>query len=533
MSEDLQLLRRYAARGPDAEAAFAALVHRHVDLVYAVARRTVGSPAQAEEVTQSVFLDLARQAGGLSPETPLVAWLHLVSRRTAVDAVRREKRRQARETAAAELAAGDERNESRAGWSAIEPLLDEAVESLPPADRTAILLRFFQNKSLREVGAALGTSDDAAQKRVSRALENLRTFLTRRGITVTAAGLAADLSAAALPTAPVALASGIAASVAATTATIGQAVAGAASATAAGLLPNSLAALAAAGVLGVAAYESNLWQLREAELDVTRRELAVRTAELHRLGTEQEAVATALRQARDRQATLTRLTGDDPAVAAAIEAWLQRRERLRQVVATRPEFDLPELAVLTEDDWFEAARELAHDDEAKLAEAMRTLQTKARNTLAGQVGRTLMRHVDAHGGALPATLADLARAAERGLTAELLGLFELRRQGSLHAFAADDWLLAEPVARAHRLGSRMYVARRGAGTEDLSEISDAEMRRAVRAFAAAHDGRLPVAAADLLDHLTTPPLPATREALLAKPAADFRPERLRPLLSGP
>jgi RNA polymerase sigma factor (sigma-70 family) len=504
-----------------------------VDLVYAVARRTVRSPAQAEEIAQSVFLDLARQAGCLPDDTPLVAWLHTVSRRTAVDVVRREVRRQAREQAAAELAHAEAGDATAAGWSAIEPLLDEALDSLPPPDRTAVLLRFFQNKSLRDVGAALGTSDDAAQKRVSRALEELRTFLTRRGITVTAAGLAADLSAAALPTAPVALASGIAASVAATTATIGQAVAGAASATAAGLLPKSLAALAAAGVLGVAAYETNLWQQREAELGVMRRERAVRTAELHRLGTEQEAVATALRQARDRHATLTRLTEDDPAVAAAIEAWLQRRERLRQIVATRPEFDLPELAVLTEDDWLEAARELAFDDEAKLAEAMRTLHTKARNTLAGQVGRALMRQVDAHGGALPATLADLVRVAELGLTTELLGLFELRRQGSIHDFAADDWLLAESVERAHRLGSRMYVARRGAGAEDLNEISDAEMRRAVRAFAAAHEGRLPVAAADLMDHLTTPPLPATREALLAKPATDFQPARLRQLLSTP
>src|SRR5437868_2642240 len=84
--------------------AFATLVERHLDLVYSVARRHVRSAALAEEVAQAVFVDLARSAAGLKPDVPLVAWLHVVSRRTAIDAVRREARRRARETEAAHLA---------------------------------------------------------------------------------------------------------------------------------------------------------------------------------------------------------------------------------------------------------------------------------------------------------------------------------------------------------------------------------------------------------------------------------------------
>ena len=199
---DLDLLQHYASGGVAAEKAFTTIVERHLNLVYSVARRQVRSPQLAEEVAQSVFVDLARNARRIDAGAPLAAWLHIVSRRTAVDVVRREARRQAREQAVATLA---DMKPSPSPWSAIEPLLDEAVESLPPADRAAILLRFFENKSLRDVGAALGTSDDAAQKRVSRALEQLRAFFLRRGVAVTAAGLAADMSANALQSAPLSL----------------------------------------------------------------------------------------------------------------------------------------------------------------------------------------------------------------------------------------------------------------------------------------------------------------------------------------
>ena len=203
MTPDTQLLRGYTeAKSQDA---FTELVRRHVNLVYSAALRQVRSPQLAEEISQSVFTDLARGADKLKPDTILTAWLYQVTRRTAIDVIRRESRRQVRERLAVEMAAMN----TSADWNHIEPLLEDAMEALEEADRAAILLRFFENKSLREVGQSLGTSDDAAQKRVSRAVERLREFFNKRGIGIGAGGLVALISANAVHAAPLALAAQI------------------------------------------------------------------------------------------------------------------------------------------------------------------------------------------------------------------------------------------------------------------------------------------------------------------------------------
>jgi RNA polymerase sigma factor (sigma-70 family) len=204
MTSDLELLQEYARN--KSEESFAALVNRHLNLVYSAAFRQVCSPQLAEEVAQSAFTDLARNAGKLKSDTLLTAWLYQVTRRTAVDAVRKESRRQLREQIAVEMT---NMNAIASDWPQIEPLLDDAMAALDDTDRAAVLLRYFENKSLREVGQALGTSDDAAQKRVSRAVERLREFFTRRGVTVGASGLAVVLSANAVQAAPVGLAATI------------------------------------------------------------------------------------------------------------------------------------------------------------------------------------------------------------------------------------------------------------------------------------------------------------------------------------
>ena len=205
MTSDLELLGQYARNR--AQDAFTEIVRRHVDLVYSAALRQVRSPQLAEEVAQSVFTDLARNTGKLKPDTVLTAWLYHVTRRTAVDVVRKESRRQLREQIASEMNA---MNATATDWTNVEPLLDEAMQTLDDTDRTAVLLRYFENKSLREVGQTLGTSDDTAQKRVSRAIERLREFFSRHGVTVGASGLVVVLSANAVQAAPIGLAGTIA-----------------------------------------------------------------------------------------------------------------------------------------------------------------------------------------------------------------------------------------------------------------------------------------------------------------------------------
>ena len=197
---DLELLARYARH--HAEDSFAEIVRRHLGLVYSAALRQVHSPQLAEEVAQSTFLKLAQHARQLAPDTILSAWLYQVTRREAIDVVRREARRQLREQIATEMNA---MNSTAADWTHIEPLLDEAMHALDETDRAAVLLRYFENKSLREVGQALGASENAAQKRLTRAVERLREFFAQRGVTVGSSGFIAVVSANAVQAAPVGL----------------------------------------------------------------------------------------------------------------------------------------------------------------------------------------------------------------------------------------------------------------------------------------------------------------------------------------
>ena len=204
-ANDLELLGEFAR--DHSQDAFTALVNRHLGLVYSAALRQVRSTHLAEEIAQTVFTSLARNAAKLTPDTILTAWLYRATRNASVDVIRSEARRQAREQLAHQMSALDD---SPADWSHIEPLLDEAMDSLDEKDRTAILLRFFENKSLQEVGAALGTSDDAAQKRVSRAVDQLREFFSKRKVAVAGTALVALLSANAVQATPAALVSTVA-----------------------------------------------------------------------------------------------------------------------------------------------------------------------------------------------------------------------------------------------------------------------------------------------------------------------------------
>ena len=203
--DDSTLLREYVER--DSEEAFAALVTRHVNKVYSVALRLTGNPHSAEEITQAVFVILARKSRQLGKRVILSGWLYQTARLTAVTFVRGSIRRARREQEACMQTALNE-NESDA-WVQIAPLMDAAMAGLNETDRHAVVLRFFDGKSLREVGAALGANEEAAKKRVSRALEKLRTFFAKRGVSSTTAIIAGAISAHSVQAAPVTLAKAV------------------------------------------------------------------------------------------------------------------------------------------------------------------------------------------------------------------------------------------------------------------------------------------------------------------------------------
>src|ERR1017187_2617283 len=188
-SDDIRLLKQYADE--NSESTFAELVARYVNLVYSAALRSAGNEHAAEEITQAVFIILARKAKSLGDKTVLSGWLYQTARLTAANYLRGEIRRQNREQEAymQSILNEPESDPSRRsgaeaeGWRQIAPLLDDAMGRLGEKDRNAIVLRFFENKNLSEVGAALGASEDAAKMRVNRALEKLRKIFSKRGVT--------------------------------------------------------------------------------------------------------------------------------------------------------------------------------------------------------------------------------------------------------------------------------------------------------------------------------------------------------------
>ena len=208
---DHDLLQDYAEHR--SEAAFTELVRRHVDLVYSAALRMAGDSHHAQDVTQGAFIALAQNAGQLTSHPVLSGWLHRTAQNLAANVVRANVRRQAREQEAATMnqLLADSGTGVPPVWSDIAPHLDAALGELNDAERDAVLLRYFEKKSAAEMAQILGTSDDAAQKRVSRAVEKLREFFSKRKITVGAGSLGILISANAVQSAPIGLAAAISA----------------------------------------------------------------------------------------------------------------------------------------------------------------------------------------------------------------------------------------------------------------------------------------------------------------------------------
>lgn len=205
--DDRQLLRKYVQNR--SEEAFAELTGRHINLVHSAALRQVRDHHLADDVTQVVFLLLARKAATLPEKTVLVGWLYRATHFAAGHVLRTERRRQLLHTKAAQIEPVMNYPDTESKWSDIAPVLDEALNQLGEKDRNAVLLRYFEQKSLLEVGRCLGSNEEAAKKRVSRALEKLKGLLAKRGVVLPLATLGVALATSSVKAAPAYLISSV------------------------------------------------------------------------------------------------------------------------------------------------------------------------------------------------------------------------------------------------------------------------------------------------------------------------------------
>jgi RNA polymerase sigma factor (sigma-70 family) len=216
--DDHELLARYSQDG--SETAFGELVSRYLNLVYSTARRLTNNSHHAQDITQGVFIILARKAGSLRRGTILSGWLYQTARLTAANFVRREIRRQQREHEAY-MQSSLNQPES-AEWEQIIPLFDEAMGRLGQVDRDAVVLRFFQNNTAAEVGKALNLSEAAAHKRVARAVEKLRDMFMKRGVALSSTAIAGTIAANSVQAAPAMVGSVLAGASLGSMATVGS-----------------------------------------------------------------------------------------------------------------------------------------------------------------------------------------------------------------------------------------------------------------------------------------------------------------------
>jgi RNA polymerase sigma factor (sigma-70 family) len=539
MTSDLELLQNYADR--NSEEAFAELIRRHLDLVYSAALRQVRSPQLAEEVAQSAFTDLARNAGKLKPDTILTAWLYQVARRTAIDVVRREARRQLREQIAVEMT---NMNATSTDWTHIEPLLDEAMHALDDTDRAAVLLRYFENKSLREVGATLGTSDDAAQKRVSRAVERLREFFTKRGVTVGASGLVVLISANAVQAAPVGLAVTIsAATVLAGTAVSTSTVIAATKAIAMTTLQKTLITATIAAAVGAGIYEVRQASTLRTQVQTLQQQQAPLAEQIRELQRERDDATNRLAmsqqenaQLKQNTAELLKLRGEvarlhkataapsetqnDPR-ASLVESWLAREDKLKKSIEQYPDKAIPELQLLSEQQWLDAAMNAKFDTDKAIRQTLADLRHTAENNFASLAQPALSKYMQANNGQFPTDLSQLQPYFETPIGDAILSRWEILPQSALpEQKMGSDWVITEKAPVDPEFDNRWAIGSSGYGNTSYqspdASAAIATMDPAMKAYAAANNGKEPTDPSQILPYLTTPEQQAAYQTLLKK-----------------
>jgi RNA polymerase sigma factor (sigma-70 family) len=514
---DQDLLRDYAER--QSEPAFAELVRRHIDFVYSAALRMVCDPHTAEDVTQNTFIALTKNALQVRNRSVLSSWLHSTARNLAANAVRTEVRRRAREQEAAamnQLLA----NEPEAVWKNIAPHLDDAIAALGDADRDALLLRYFERKSAREMGQIFGTSEEAAQKRVSRAVERLREFFSKRGIAIGAGGLVILISANGVHAAPITLTASVSAAVlTGTTAANTSAAITATKAIVMTTLQKTLVTLTIVVLAGASLYEGRQTSQLSGQIRTLQQQQAPLIAQNQQLQHERDdavnrlsAVAGENEQLKSNQNTAELLTlrGEvtqfktseaDPLNVKAKE-WLTKINKLKQRLEESPGAKVPELQYLTDNDWLNAASGKLQTD-ADYRQALGRLRSAVENHLAGKIHDALVKYSEANNDQFPTDLAQLQSYFDPPIDPDMLDRWQIlpfKNSG-----LGGDFQITQKSTPDEMFDSRYTIGVRGYGsTSDFFSLQEKILNPVYDAYMAANNGHRPLDHAPLLPYATTP-----------------------------
>jgi RNA polymerase sigma factor (sigma-70 family) len=538
-STDQQLLRDYS--GHRSEAAFSELVRRHIDLVHSAAFRMTGEAHSAQDVTQAVFVELAQNAARLAVHPVLSGWLHTTARNLAAKNVRTAARRQNHEQ---EVAAMNELLSSGTdvSWEAIAPHLDAALGELSEPDRDAVLLRYFEKKSAQEMAAQLGISDEAAQKRVSRAVERLREFFAKCGVTVGASGLAVVISANAVQAAPVGLA--VIISTAAvltgttlvTTATVTATKAIAMTALQKTIVTTTIAVLAGAGI-----YEARqAAQLREQNQMLQQQQTPL-AEQIQQLEIERDdasnrlaLLANDLEKTKINNTELLKLRGEvtrlreskqqnnDP-IESEMKSWLVRVDKLKQRLAETPEAKIPEMRLLGEEAFKDATSHSHLNTERDYLAAMSDLRSAAEfKFITSFLNPALTQYAQANNGLFPSGLVQLQPYFPSPVEDAILDRWEIVPGKTVRTDNFGDTIITTKAAVDEDFDPRYAVGLKGfasagvdtAGHNGWGVISpDIILGVATKSYMAANNGQEPSDPSQILPYLTTPDQQAALEKM--------------------
>jgi len=452
---DQELLQNYVEQKSDS--AFATLVERYVDLVHSAALRMSGDPHSAKDITQCVFVALSQNAQQLTDRPTLAGWLHNTARNLAAKDIRSQIRRRSREQEAAvmnQLLTAD----SSANWDEIAPHLDAALGELSESERDAVLLRYFKNEDLRTVGATFGISDDAAQKRVSRAVERLRELFAKRGVSVGASGLAVGISANAVQAAPIGLALTISTAAALTGTTLATtATVTATKAIAMTALQKTIVTATVAVLAGVGIYEASQASQLRGQVQTLREQQAEQTQALQterREATERLSTLAAELERAKGSSELLKLRGEiarlrnqgpnanDPMDSAARDL-LAKVDLLKQRIEAFPEGRIPEIQYLTETDWLNLAVQLEPKANSSARSLLIQVRITAKERFAAILAQGLRSYARSNTSRLPDHLVELKPYFEAPVEDRVLERYQLLRSGNLDAGSPGEMVVSE------------------------------------------------------------------------------------------